>query len=330
MAEAPTDLLKFKKESNTGKKYSLEIKALNEYLSIHIISEEAIPSFEYEKKVYLSDIKNNRYLSICANIQELFLSLEPQLKQTNELKLLDDKINLELVIPLPSPLVKEVIFSIPKVEKDINMEVKDLYRIINQQQDLINKLNERLSILEKKEKKREEEEEEEKQYFICKNSKIIENDREKDLTLRKWINPERKNFDIKLLFRMSRDGNQSSEYHKLCDNKNNLLTIIETDNGRKFGGFASKSWGVPNQVIDKTFMFSLNNMKKYERLNNNNAMYNGSNYGPVFGNAWDIYINSTMTSGREKYNSSSVFFNKYELTDNGSFNVKEIEVFQIE
>ena len=50
MAEAPTDLLKFKKESNTGKKYSLEIKALNEYLSIHIISEEAIPSFEYEKK----------------------------------------------------------------------------------------------------------------------------------------------------------------------------------------------------------------------------------------------------------------------------------------
>ena len=129
---------------------------------------------------------------------------------------------------------------------------------------------------------------------------------------------------------MSRDGNQSSEYHKLCDNKDNLLTIIETDNGRKFGGFASKSWGVPNQVIDKTFMFSLNNMKKYERLNNNNAMHNGSSNGPVFGNAWDIYVGSTMTSGGEQYNSNSVFFNKYELTDNGSFNVKEIEVFQFE
>ena len=53
------------------------------------------------------------------------------------------------------------------------MEVKDLYKIINQQQDLINKLNERLTVLEKKEKEREEE----RQYFICKNSKIIENDR---------------------------------------------------------------------------------------------------------------------------------------------------------
>ena len=33
------------------------------------------------------------------------------------------------------------------------MEVKDLYKIINQQQDLINKLNERLTVLEKRKKK---------------------------------------------------------------------------------------------------------------------------------------------------------------------------------
>ena len=58
------------------------------------------------------------------------------------------------------------------------MEVKDLYKIINQQQDLI-KLNERFTVLEKKEKEREEE----RQYFICKNSKIIENDRDKDLAI---------------------------------------------------------------------------------------------------------------------------------------------------
>ena len=37
-----------------------------------------------------------------------------------------------------------------------------------------------------------------------------------------------------------------------------------------------------------------------------------------------------MTSGREQCSSYSVFFNKYELTTNGTFNVKEIEVFQIE
>ena len=328
MSEAPTEILKFKKKSNSGAIYNLEIKALNEYLNIHIISEGIIPTSTYEKNISLSDVKNNRYLSICNNIQELFLSLEPQLKQADQLKLIEKENILELIIPLPSPLVKEVMFSVPQLKKDANMEIKDLYKIIAQQQDLINKLNEKVTILENKEKEREREEEE-RQCIICKNSKIIENDREKDIAIRKWINPDRKHFDIKLLFRMSRDGNQSSQYHSLCDNKDNLLTIIETDDGKKFGGFASKSWGVQGNTIDKTFMFSLNKMKKYERLNNEKAMHGGSNYGPVFGNAWDIYISSTMTNGREQYNNNSVFFQKYEITENGSFNTKEIEVFQI-
>ena len=223
---------------------------------------------------------------------------------------------------MPNPLIKEAIFSIPKLEKDLSIEVKDLYKIINQQQDLINKLNDRITVLEKKEKERE--------YFLCKNSKIIENEKDKDLAIRRWINPNKKDFSFKLLFRMSRDGNQSTQYHKLCDGKDNLLTIIQTDKGKKFGGFASKSWGVEGNTIDNTFMFSLSSMKKFERLNNEKAKYNGSNYGPVFGNGWDFYINQMMTNGREQHNNNSVFLQKYEFSDNGSFNVDEIEVFQIE
>ena len=229
MAEAPTQMMQFQKESNKGGKYSIEIKALNEYINIHISSKDIIPSSVYEKKIYLSDVKNNRYLSICADIQELYLTLEPQFKLVEQLKLIENENVLDLVVPLPNPIIKEVIFSIPKLEKDLSMEVKDLYKIINQQQDLINKLNERFTVLEKKEKEREEE----RQYFICKNSKIIENDRDKDLAIRRWINPNKKDFNIKLLFRMSRDGNQSSQYHNLCDNKDNLLTIIQTDQNKR-------------------------------------------------------------------------------------------------
>ena len=121
---------------------------------------------------------------------------------------------------------------------------------------------------------------------------------------------------------MSVDGKHSSIYHKLCDNKDNLLTLIETDNNIKFGGFASKSWGVENQCIKEAFMFSLNQMKKFERLNYNNSKWDGDDYGPVFGNGWDVYINSEMTTGRERYNSDSVFFKKYEITNNGYFSVK--------
>ena len=74
----------------------------------------------------------------------------------------------------------------------------------------------------------------------------------------------------------------------------------------------------------------MGNTREIYWLNNNNARWDGSSYGPVFGNAWDIYINSTMTSGHEQHNNDSIFFNKFELTNNGNFTVKEIEVFQIE
>ena len=321
-------IIKFEKESNSNKKYLVEIKEYPEYLNIKITTKGEIPCTEYEKKINLSSLKENRYLSICSSISEIMISLEPQLKNIKDIILSEEHENtLNLRIPLPNPLVKEVLFAIPKIEKNTSSEIKELYSIINEQQKQINKLNERIAALEEKEREREREE---AQYFICKNSKIIENDREKDLSLRKWIDPNKNNFKIKLLFRMSRDGNQSTNYHQLCDGKENLLTIIETQDNIKFGGFASKSWGIPNQFIEKTFMFSLNKMKKYERLNNNNSMHDGKDCGPVFGNAWDIYIDNPMTSGGEQNDNNSVFFNKYEITNNGNFNVKEIEVFQIE
>ena len=113
MAEAPTQMMQFQKESNKGGKYSIEIKALNEYINIHISSKDIIPSCVYEKKIYLSDVKNNRYLSICADIQELYVTLEPQFKLVEQLKLIEKENVLDLVVPLPNPLIKEVIFSIP-------------------------------------------------------------------------------------------------------------------------------------------------------------------------------------------------------------------------
>ena len=208
------------------------------------------------------------------------------------------------------------------------MADQDLLKLIKQQEELINKLTERVATLEKKEKEREDQKE--NQYFISKNSKIIGNDREKDLALRKWIDPGRTNFEFKLLFRMSRDGKKGDDYHKLCDNKDNLLTIIEAGNGKKMGGFASKSWGIPGQIIEKSFLFSLDNMKKYERLNHDKSKNDGSKYGPVFGNAWDLFIDGNMITGLEQINENSVFLKKHEFSEKGAFSVKEIEVFQVE
>ena len=59
--------MKIEKESDKGIKYSIEIKELSEYLNLNIISQGHIPCKLDEKHISLSDIKNNRYLSICTN-----------------------------------------------------------------------------------------------------------------------------------------------------------------------------------------------------------------------------------------------------------------------
>ncbi len=322
-------IIKFTKKSNKNIKYLVQMKEFQDYLNIKIISEDKILYKEYEKKFYLTEIIRNKPLSYCKNISEVINSLEQNLKIGNVIELVEDENTFFVKIVSHKPSVNEIIFSIPKVKREKSIDIKDLINIINKQQLTINKLCERVTYLEEKEKERQRKEEGE-QFFLSNNSTIINGDKEKDIAIRRWINPRKKDFNIKLLFRMSLDGNHSSSYHKLCDNKDNLLTIIETDNNLKFGGFASKSWGVQDQYIEKAFLFSLNHMKKYERLNYDNSKWDGSAYGPVFGNAWDIYINSEMTTGRERYNSDSVFFKKHVITNNGYFSVREIEVFQIE
>ena len=49
--EAPTQLIQFQKESDKGAKYSIEIKALNEYIKILINSNDTIQSSSYEKNI---------------------------------------------------------------------------------------------------------------------------------------------------------------------------------------------------------------------------------------------------------------------------------------
>lgn len=194
--ETPTKKIKLEKKSNKNKKYLIEMKEYHDYLNIKITAEERMPYREYEKNVYLSDIIKNKFLSNCASISEVFVSLESKLKNSNIINITEEENILYLKIESPNPQANEMIFSIPKIKKEKNVDVKDLIYIINKQQKMINKLNERVSYLEEKEREREKEKIE-KQLFLYKNSKIIQDDKEKEYAIRQWINPNKKYFKIK-------------------------------------------------------------------------------------------------------------------------------------
>ena len=54
--------------------------------------------------------------------------------------------------------------------------------------------------------------------------------------IKNWINPNKK-IEAQLLYSKSRDGDQISKFHELCDNKGPLLVLYQIEGGDKIGIF---------------------------------------------------------------------------------------------
>ena len=148
---------------------------------------------------------------------------------------------------------------------------------------------------------------------------------------------------MELLFRGSRDGMTSKNFHNKCDNKGPTITLYKNDKDNIFGGYASISWLNKGDYKDAPdcFLFTLANIYnteplKFPSLKNGNNVYHGESYGPYFGYAKDIGIYSNF-----KDNCRSDFPISYQDIlgkgfsiftgdiKNNYFKLKEIEVFKI-
>jgi len=121
----------------------------------------------------------------------------------------------------------------------------------------------------------------ESKEMILKNSLIINNNIEYNKLIKNWINPDKKIEGV-LLYRLSRDGDQFSTFHSLCDNKGPTLTLFETIEGTKGGLYTPLSWE-NNSIYKKdmeTFIFNLNKNQKYQKLINDDSIYCDVSFGP--------------------------------------------------
>ena len=161
-------------------------------------------------------------------------------------------------------------------------------------------------------------------YF---NSKIIFN---QDL-VKTWLN--NRNFSSELLFRMSRDGSNPSDFHNKCDNKGTTIIFIETTKGYKFGGYTELQWdkSEKSKKDNSTFLFSFDHKEKYTARNYNDSIFCGSNEGPRFGYGYpEIYLDKTLKKGESFDNSSNTFLLGRKLTNGEQYwDVKELEVHKI-
>ena len=178
------------------------------------------------------------------------------------------------------------------------------------------------------------------------DSNIIGHDNNKQNMLIKWIEEKikkvKENLSTKLIFKMSKDGEQSEDFHKCCDNQGPTLILIQTTNNKIFGGFTPLNWKSPDSgsstITDpsnQTFIFSLDLNKKYNLLNmNKQAIKCSKELGPDFGND-DIQLKKNLKEGMCYADSSCNFIinGGTELTgskeNKDGFVTKELEVFKI-
>ena len=169
---------------------------------------------------------------------------------------------------------------------------------------------------------------------ILNESLILNNEKDKIKSICEWINPN-KILDFKLLFRMSRDGSNCSDFHRFCDNKGETLLLFQTDKNYRFGAYTPLNWTSPNsgEVNDPndnlTFLFSLNKMKKFTTLPGKNPQTARSQkgYGPLLGGGTDLGIYDDMKNG---WTNNGTFLKERELTNGDTtFKINEIEIYQV-
>ena len=165
------------------------------------------------------------------------------------------------------------------------------------------------------------------------NSEIITNSAEEDMLLNK-IERNGKKLQFNLLYKATIDSDQASIFHKKCDKAKNTLVLVETIEGKRFGGFTTESW--EGDCIEKNdkdaFIFSLDKLQIYSNIPGQKAIGCYPKFGPVFMGC-QIKINDNFfVKGGTTFRKNANFAtnNDYELTGGLKFfSVKDIEVFEV-
>ena len=98
------------------------------------------------------------------------------------------------------------------------------------------------------------------------------------------MNPEDKNISFDLIYKCDENNDTPLIFHEQCDGKKNVLVLIETTEGERFGGFTSVGFNSTsgNTLDNNAFIFSIDKRKIYNVKKNKEAIYCYSTYGPCF------------------------------------------------
>ena len=135
------------------------------------------------------------------------------------------------------------------------------------------------------------------------------------------------------IYQATENGATASDFHRECDQNTNVLVLIKTNDGKKFGGYTSVGFSNFNRSYhDVTaFLFSIDKREIYPNIPGKNAVDSYYNLGPCFsGESIKIFDNFLKNGGVTVKNSANFETNEdYQITNGKiAFGVEEIEVLE--
>ena len=269
-----------------------------------------------------------------------FNAIKGQLKEMNHLRS-----KLEQMNSLKSQLSELNKYKMKASEVDnLKLKVEELEKIKKKYEEQIKVYKGKLmnnkskpNIAKIKETQHEDEDEAEDEddnsQSVTVKGDIIHDGNELELLIKK-INKNNSKLTLNLLYKATADSDKAAAFHAKCDEAKSSLVLVETDKGKRFGGFTSCDW--TGDCIDKkdenAFVFSLDKMKTYDNIPGENAIGCYPSYGPIFLGCQIRIYDDAFTKGGTTFEAGLNFETEedFELTGGDRvFKIKEIEVYEV-
>ena len=259
-----------------------------------------------------------------------------QLQQINNLKKEFDQINS----------LKQQLNELNNIRKK-SLENNELKDRINELENVKNQYEQELHILRESQRKSQEFNKlrystgmdskqllfEEKPMQFAVKGDIIHSSRELELLTRK-INKSNRKLTLNLLYKARVDSDRASAFHNKCDGARSTLVLVETDKGKRFGGYTSRTWSGDciEKKDDEAFLFSLDKMMTYDIIPGEEAIGCYPKYGPIFMGCQIRIFDNAFAKGGTTFEKGLNYYTQedFELTGGErEFNVREIEVYEV-
>ena len=315
----PTKIIKSKETYN----YNIDnnyIPTPQEY-SIPDYSKENI-NYIKEPSINIFDIqpKYNEIDSLLAELNELkhkeIESLKMRINEMKNFEKQQQEENNDLILRKKKEEVE-------KLKKEYDFQIEELRKTQKPQKINPGLDSKNITFQEKSEK-------------VCVKGNIIHSPLELELITRK-INagsPFNKKLRLNLLYKASVDTDKASAFHNKCNKAKSTLILIETDKGKRFGGYTSTNWegNCVEKKDKKAFVFSLDKMKIFDNIPGEYAIGCYPKFGPIFMGCQIRINDNAFIKGGTTFEKGMNFNTEEDYELNGGervFKIKDIEVYEV-